>query len=120
MKVLTVKQPYASLIVIGRKPFEYRAWQTSYRGPVIVLATTLSTGERDRHFPLRAFVGMFTLGDIQKTTNGYAWSIINPIAFKVPVKSKRHYFSMSDITSEDLSRIAVANGISIPTVERKQ
>ena len=32
MKVLTIKQPWATLIIQGYKRFELRSWQTKYRG----------------------------------------------------------------------------------------
>jgi hypothetical protein len=32
MKVLTVRQPWASLIVAGIKNVENRSWRTKYRG----------------------------------------------------------------------------------------
>lgn len=38
MKVLTVKQPYASLIAFGYKTFEFRSWQTKYRGEIYIHA----------------------------------------------------------------------------------
>lgn len=36
MKVLTVRQPWASLIGLGYKDIENRTWVTSYRGPVLI------------------------------------------------------------------------------------
>lgn len=39
MKALTVKQPYASLIVIGIKPIENRTWKTKYRGRIYIHAS---------------------------------------------------------------------------------
>jgi hypothetical protein len=33
MKTLSVRQPYAWLIVAGFKPIENRTWRTTYRGP---------------------------------------------------------------------------------------
>lgn len=38
-KCLSVKQPFASLIVEGFKPFENRTWTTAYRGPVWIHAS---------------------------------------------------------------------------------
>ena len=32
MKVLTIKQPYASLIAHDFKKYEFRTWKTKYRG----------------------------------------------------------------------------------------
>jgi len=38
MRVLTIKQPWARLIVIGEKLVENRGWATSYRGPLVIHA----------------------------------------------------------------------------------
>lgn len=38
MRVLSIKQPWASLIVHGKKDIENRSWWTSYRGPVLIHA----------------------------------------------------------------------------------
>lgn len=38
MKVLSLWQPWASLLVLGWKQFETRSWYTSYRGPLAIHA----------------------------------------------------------------------------------
>lgn len=38
MKVITVKQPFASLIAEGIKEYEFRTWKTKYRGMVLIHA----------------------------------------------------------------------------------
>lgn len=38
MKVLSIRQPWAFLIVQSIKPVENRTWATSYRGPVLIHA----------------------------------------------------------------------------------
>ena len=38
MKILTVCQPYASLIISGQKRIENRTWRTNYRGPLAIHA----------------------------------------------------------------------------------
>ena len=38
MKVITVKQPYASLIAEGYKEYEFRTWKSSYRGELYIHA----------------------------------------------------------------------------------
>lgn len=32
MKVLTIKQPWATLIALGYKKYEFRSWKTNYVG----------------------------------------------------------------------------------------
>ena len=38
MKVLTIRQPWATLIVEGYKRFEFRSWKTNYRGDILIHA----------------------------------------------------------------------------------
>lgn len=38
MKVITIKQPWASLIAEGYKEFEFRTWNTKYRGEILIHA----------------------------------------------------------------------------------
>ena len=38
MKALTIKQPWASLIVNGIKEYEFRSWKTKYRGKIYIHA----------------------------------------------------------------------------------
>lgn len=36
MKVLTIKEPWASLIISGYKEYEFRSWKTNYRGKILI------------------------------------------------------------------------------------
>jgi len=38
MKVITIKQPFASLIAEGFKEYEFRTWKTKYRGNILIHA----------------------------------------------------------------------------------
>lgn len=38
MKVITLIQPWASLIAFGEKKIETRSWNTNYRGPLLIHA----------------------------------------------------------------------------------
>ncbi len=38
MKVLTIKQPWATLIIQQDKRFEFRSWQTKHRGELLIHA----------------------------------------------------------------------------------
>jgi hypothetical protein len=39
MKIISIRQPWADLIVNGSKNIENRSWPTSYRGPVLIHAS---------------------------------------------------------------------------------
>ncbi len=38
MKVITIKQPFATLIAEGLKEYEFRTWKTNYRGEIFIHA----------------------------------------------------------------------------------
>lgn len=38
MKVLTIKQPFAHLIIEGYKEYEIRSWKINYRGKILIHA----------------------------------------------------------------------------------
>lgn len=38
MKVITLKQPWASLVANGYKKYEFRSWKTKYRGDLLIHA----------------------------------------------------------------------------------
>ena len=38
VKTLTIREPWASLIVNGYKEYEFRSWKTNYRGKILIHA----------------------------------------------------------------------------------
>ncbi len=53
MKALSIKQPWATLLVHGRKTIEVRRWQLHYRGPLLIHAARIpdSRPEARQHVP---------------------------------------------------------------------
>lgn len=47
MKAITIKEPYASLIINGHKKYEFRTWKTNYRGKILIHAG-LTFDEKNR------------------------------------------------------------------------
>ncbi len=45
MKVLTIREPYASLIANNIKKYEFRTWKTNYRGYILIHAGKSSDKE---------------------------------------------------------------------------
>lgn len=45
MKALSIRQPWAWLIVNGHKDVENRSWQTKFRGPVLIHASKTMTDD---------------------------------------------------------------------------
>ncbi len=109
MKAITIKQPWATLIINGYKKHEFRSWKTKYRGELLIHAgkgidkKAMNKVEYlNLEYPLGKILGKVTLKDcIDMTTKfkhqlfndnkliygdvinqrGYAWELDNPIKF---------------------------------------
>ena len=66
---LSIRQPWAELILSGRKTIEIRTWSTSYRGPLWLHAGRKEDPELQRYFKLRnlfhgGFVGQAVISSV--------------------------------------------------------
>ena len=104
MKVLTLKQPWATLIAEGLKEYEFRSWKLNYRGELLIHAGVgedKEAMEKYKHlgleFPHKRIIAKVTLEDCIKLTpevckeinkknpliygdkvrDGYAWKLTN-------------------------------------------
>lgn len=71
MKALSVRQPWAELILRGRKTVELRTWKVHYRGPLLIHAAAVRRPERVHQLGLDpdalaygALLGVVTLVDV--------------------------------------------------------
>lgn len=103
MKALSVKQPWAYLLVAGLKDVENRSWSTSYRGTLLIHASL-----RPDHGAVRllrsgllagraqldcgSLIGAVQLVDVIKTSRSdwaekgcYHWLIEEPELFEEPI-----------------------------------
>lgn len=74
MKVLSLKQPFAELILQGRKKIELRKWNTSFRGEFLIHASKNSDKKAMKKFsfsdlPCGFIVGKAKLTDVKKYSN---------------------------------------------------
>lgn len=119
MKVLTIKQPWATLIMQGDKRFEFRSWQTKYRGELLIHAGKGIDKEAIKRLskylpaelPLGKILGRVTLVDCIKMSpefkekllkentdiytessfkENYGWQINNVQVFDEPIEAKGH------------------------------
>lgn len=118
MKVLTIKQPWAQLIIEGYKKYEFRSWKTKYRGKILIHAGMSLEQDMvprfekyDMEYILGAIIGEAYIEDcilvdekfnkelynINLTVYGrsnhvekYAWKLTNVVKYKdpIPVKGK--------------------------------
>lgn len=115
MKALSVKQPYATLIVEGEKTVEVRSWKTDYRGDILIVSSSRPAykhGEED--MPDGVLVGIVELVDIvpleqkhlydaymeglsdDEIKGLYAWILEKPAKFDtyLPMKGKLRLFEI--------------------------
>ncbi len=77
MKVLTIKQPYASLIMAGIKKYEFRTWKTSYRGEVLIHSSktldkkAMKEFNYDLDYPLGFIIGKVDITDVIKVDDDF-------------------------------------------------
>lgn len=107
MKLLTVHQPWADLIVSGDKPFENRSWSTRYRGKVAILAglSRKSLGHIQRvreSVPAYQSPGVFGfiigvadlvdvldhIPDHPFASGPFCWKFMNPVRLTDPIPMK--------------------------------
>ena len=66
MKVISIKQPWASLIINGYKKFEFRTWKTKYRGKILIHASQTIDKEamsKFKHLNLEYHTG-YIIGEV--------------------------------------------------------
>lgn len=105
MKALSIRQPWASLILAGHKTVENRVWNTGYRGPIIVhagvtiaqhaVARAATFGVIDP--PIGAYLGVVDLAGVHHVDAGcscdptfaemgvYHWQLLTPLTFDKPI-----------------------------------
>lgn len=118
MKVLTIKEPWATLIIDGYKKYEFRSWKLNYRGKILIHAGMSSESDMlekfknyDLSYSKGEIIGEAELTDcilvdeefekellnLDSTVYGrgpkvgcYAWKLENVVKYdtKIPVKGK--------------------------------
>ncbi len=117
MKVLTIKQPWATLVAEGIKKYEFRSWKTNYRGKLLIHAGSgVDKDEMARFkdlnldFPAKRILAIVDLEDCleldeelnkkiinekniaygSKKRTGYAWKLSNvkKINYNKDIKGK--------------------------------
>lgn len=116
MKALTIKQPWAQLIIEGYKKYEFRSWKTKYRGKILIhagMSLERDMASRFKDYNLTytkgAIIGEATLEDcilVDKEFNEelrkinplvygrsnhvetYAWKLTNIVKYGKPIEIK--------------------------------
>ena len=115
MKCLSVRQPFADLIISGRKTIEIRNWKTNYRGELLIHASKIPDKVALEHFKINeknielgAVIGKVKLVACKDYTNNldfltdknlhlaedyksghhFGFILENPVKFKTPFPLK--------------------------------
>ena len=91
MKVITIKEPWATLIADGHKHYEFRTWKTNYRGKILIHAgksIDKKAMERFKNYNLDykpgKIIARATLTDCIKVDDKFRNKVIptNPLVYK--------------------------------------
>lgn len=95
LKALTIKQPWASLIVEGVKDVENRSWRTNYRGRLIIHAAATPVRGMQSEGPTSAILGSVDVIDCVRDSDSdwasegaWHWVLVNPVRFRRPISCK--------------------------------
>ncbi len=105
-RCITVKQPWAALIISGVKRVENRSWTTKYRGRLWIHAgrswDARSGRSNDGTYPMGALLGRVELVDVVTDSTDefaqpwmYHWVLANPFPVEpIPMRGKQGLWTL--------------------------
>ena len=139
MKCLSVRQPWASLLVSGIKDIENRSWDTPYRGKLLIHASSRKYSEKDLYripyelrnalqngittgtypldeVPYSAIIGYVTLADcieghdsIWAEDGCYNWVLKDAYIFDTPILGIKGKLNLYDVPELDENNLPPAH-----------
>ncbi len=110
MKVLTIKEPWASLIINGYKGYEFRSWKTKYRGKLLIHAGMSLEKKYINKFEIYgikyakgAIIGEATLSDcilVDKKFNDKLTKI-NPLVYGINDHKMTYAWKLDNVVKYD-------------------
>lgn len=110
MKVLSIREPWATLIINGYKEYEFRNWKTKYRGEVLIHASKAVEKEYLTHFDSLnldlasgEIIGKVTLADCVEVTKDFEEKLIkeNPFIYKLSEGRGKYAFKVENVVKFD-------------------
>ena len=110
MKVLTIKQPWASLIIEGYKKYEFRSWKTNYRGKILIHAGLNIEKDMLKRFenyeceyPIGAIIGEAELVDCIQVDEQFNKELktIDPIVYGKTNHTSNYAWKLENIKKYD-------------------
>ena len=130
MKVLTIKQPWATLIAEGLKQYEFRIWNTKYRGEILIHAglgidkeALARFKDYNLEYPKGCIIAKAKITDSIKVDSHFVNSIgpQNPLVYKniIENKSSNDYaFKLEEV--EKINPIFVKGQLGLWNYEIKE
>lgn len=106
MKALTVKEPWASLIINGYKEYEFRSWKTNYRGRILIHVGLTLEEDASKNFKdynlnygKGEIIGEATLTDCILVTDKLEDDLykLNPLVYAKSKHSRVYAWKLEDI-----------------------
>lgn len=111
MKALSVRNPFAHYILCGEKEFEFRTWQTDYRGDLLICSSANPKVKNTISGHALCIVRLNEIFEVTKKNCSdfglsksdladgklYAWQLTDIRAVKpFPVKGKLNFYNVDD------------------------
>lgn len=116
-KVISIRQPWASLIVAGYKKFEFRSWKTNYRGEILIHASKTIEKEHlvrfndlNLTYPMGQIIGKAYLSDCIVMTNEFENKLINENELVYGANHNRGGYAFKLDKVEKLAKPITING----------
>lgn len=141
MKALSVRQPWAYLLVVGAKTVEVRSWRTSFRGSLLICASASprrvviydEASAADVLLPTGCMIGVVELVDVRPMVasdsknalcdfdpHAFAW-VVRPISMCQPkrILGRLHLF---DVPTSKIAKVPKGESIfdASPLTARRQ
>ena len=114
MKVITIKQPWATLIAKGYKEYEFRTWKTKYRGDILIHAgKSIDKKAMERfknlnlEYPLGQIIAKATITDCVKVDEGLRHILAkkDPVVYKGVINKTSNDWDGYGFKLEDIKEI---------------
>ena len=119
MKVLTIKEPWATLIIEGYKEYEFRSWKTNYRGKILIQSSkTIEKDMKERfkeynlNYNCGNIIGEVDLVDCIKVDEKFNQELrlVNPLVYAKSNHVEKYAWKLENI-NQYLVRVNLDYGI---------
>jgi hypothetical protein len=98
MRALSIRQPFAELIMTGDKDIEFRSWRVNLRERVYIYACKSrraveeyeEEGFKPEELPHGVLIGTVEIVDCIGEDGAYEWHLANPRRLTSPLRVKAH------------------------------